>query len=212
MKDREESALVQAKRQLQQFWRDTGVTCDERLLKAFRQLSREEFVSPIHRENAYMDYPLPIGSNQTISQPTTVMTMLRLLEVAPQHRVLEVGAGSGYNAALLGLLAKQVVSLECRRELVEMASQNIRRAGIQNVEVRYSDGKIGAPELAPFDRIIVTAAAARFPNDLWEQLAEGGILVVPVGDPYSCVMTRAEKSDGKRHVTRHGSYAFVPLV
>jgi protein-L-isoaspartate(D-aspartate) O-methyltransferase len=80
------------------------------------------------------------------------------------------------------------------------------------VEVRYSDGKIGVPELAPFDRIIVTAAAARFPNDLWEQLAEGGILVVPVGDPYSCAMTRAEKSDGKRHVTRHGSYAFVPLV
>ena len=109
MKDREESALVQAKRQLQQFWQDTGVTCDERLLKAFCQLSREEFVSPIHRENAYMDYPLPIGSNQTISQPTTVMTMLRLLKVAPQHRVLEVGAGSGYNAALLGLLAKQVV-------------------------------------------------------------------------------------------------------
>jgi hypothetical protein len=81
MKDREESALVQAKKQLQQFWQDTGVTCDERLLKAFRQLSREEFVSPIHRENAYMDYPLPIGSNQTISQPTTVMTKLALVAV-----------------------------------------------------------------------------------------------------------------------------------
>ena len=93
-----------------------------------------------------------------------------------------------------------------------MASQNIRRVGIQNVEIRYSDGKIGVPELAPFERIIVTAAAAHFPNDLWEQLAEGGILVAPVGDPYSCVMTRAEKSDGKRYVTRHGSYAFVPLV
>lgn len=212
MKDREESALAQAKQQLEQFWRDTSVVRDERLLEAFAQVPREEFVSATHRENAYMDYPLPIGLNQTISQPTTVMTMLRLLQLEPQHQVLEVGAGSGYNAALLGRLCQRVISLECRAELVHLAQENLQRAGIDNVEVRHGDGKIGAPAEAPFDRIIVTAAAARFPMELWEQLAEGGILVAPVGDPYSCIMTRAEKRNGERQITRHGSYAFVPLI
>jgi protein-L-isoaspartate(D-aspartate) O-methyltransferase len=213
MKDREQNSLAEAKLQLQQFWNDTSVIEDERLLQAFLNVRREDFVSATHRENAYMDYPLPIGLNQTISQPTTVMKMLSLLELEPSHRVLEVGAGSGYNAALLGQLCAEVVTLECRPELVDLARRNLAQAQLENVEVRHSDGKGGASDKAPFDRVIVTAAAGQFPSELWGQLREGGVLVVPIGDPYSCTMTRAEKlAEGERRVTRHGTYAFVPLV
>ncbi len=208
--------LEQQKQALFRHWKNSGLISSDSLLEAFLAVPRELFVAPDFVEHSYADRPLPIDSGQTISQPTTVMLMLQLLEVLPGQRVLEIGSGSGYNAALLAKLAMltgTVVTLERHMELVEQARENLKLAGLQNVVVIAGDGKQGHARLAPYDRIIVTAAASQVPQDLKEQLAVGGLLVAPVGATYGCEMLKLCKTSADHfQISSHGLFSFVPLV
>ena len=160
--------------------RQRGVS-NARVLDAMRSVPRERFVPPEIRSQAYEDGPLPIGSGQTISQPYIVAYMTEVLEVAPSHKVLEVGTGSGYQAAVLSELVREVYTIEIVPELARRAEAVLRALNKTNVHVRAGDGYAGWPEQAPFDRIIVTAAPEVLPRPLIDQLAAGGRLVVPVG-------------------------------
>ena len=154
---------------------------DEAVLQAMRTVPREHFVPRENREAAYEDRPLPIGEGQTISQPFIVAKMTELLGLKPDHRVLEIGTGCGYQTAILAELAATVHTIEVVPELAGTAAERLRQLGYQNVTWCQGDGYAGWPEAAPFDAIIVTCAPEHVPNALAEQLAEGGRLVVPVG-------------------------------
>ncbi|MBW2969913.1 protein-L-isoaspartate(D-aspartate) O-methyltransferase [Candidatus Woesearchaeota archaeon] len=183
---------------------------DKRVIKVFKEVKREKFVLPQYKKQAYLDVALPIIAGQTISQPSTVILMLDALEVGKDMKVLEIGAGSGYNAALLGKLAKKVYSIERIKELAEMAKKNLK--GIKNVEIIWADGKKGYEKEAPYDRIIVTAAAKTIPKKLLEQLKDNGTLLMPVGPEHSQELIRARKKGKKFHYEKLGGYVFVPLV
>jgi protein-L-isoaspartate(D-aspartate) O-methyltransferase len=154
---------------------------DLRVLRALELVPRDRFVEPGQAEFAYVDQALPIDCGQTISQPYVVAMMTEALQVEPSHKVLEIGTGSGYQAAILAHLAAEVVSIERYRTLAEEAERRLRGLDFDNVTVIVGDGTNGAPEHAPFDRIIVTAAATEVPPALFSQLNKGGILVAPVG-------------------------------
>ena len=154
---------------------------DQRVLRAMDQVPRENFVTPDYAEEAYADQALPIACGQTISQPYVVAYMSEQLAVAPRHRVLEIGAGSGYQAAVLSRLAREVVTVERYRTLAETARTCLATLGYDNVTVVVGDGFNGHPELAPYDRIIVTAAAEEIPEPLVAQLGEGGVMLLPLG-------------------------------
>jgi protein-L-isoaspartate(D-aspartate) O-methyltransferase len=154
---------------------------DAGVLRALDEVPREHFVQSRHAEAAYADQALPIACGQTISQPYVVAYMTEQLAVGPEHRVLEIGTGSGYQAAVLSRLAREVITVERYRTLADAARERLQGLGYQNVEVMMGDGLKGAPERAPFDRIIVTAAAESIPDALMEQLAEGGVMVLPLG-------------------------------
>ena len=160
--------------------RQRGVT-DARVLDAMRTVPRERFVPPELLPQAYDDGPLPIGSGQTISQPYIVAYMTEALKVQPSHKVLEVGTGSGYQAAVLSHLVREVYTIEIVPELARRAETLLRSLNRTNVRVRTGDGYAGWPEQAPFDRVMVTAAPEELPRPLIDQLAEGGLLVAPVG-------------------------------
>jgi protein-L-isoaspartate(D-aspartate) O-methyltransferase len=188
---------------------------DRRVLDAFRRVKRELFVLPGFKKDAYLDEPLPILAGQTISQPTTVVLMLDAFEVKQGQKVLEIGAGSGYNAALLSVLVGRkgkVVTTEIVPELAEFAKNNLKKAKITNVRVIKSDGSIGYAGEAPYDRIICTAAAQKIPDALVSQLKEGGILLIPVGPMYAQRMIKAGKTRGKLETENLGEYVFVPLT
>jgi len=154
---------------------------DQAVLRAMDEVPREHFVDPSYSGDAYADRAMPIACGQTISQPYVVAYMTEQLEVKPTHRVLEVGTGSGYQAAVLSRLAREVVSLERYRTLANTARSRLKTLGYDNVEVLLGDGLSGEPLRAPYDRIIVTAAAEAIPPALVEQLAEGGIMILPLG-------------------------------
>src|ERR1700752_4908093 len=154
---------------------------DERLLAAMRRVPRELFVDEALRDRAYGDHPLPIGEEQTISQPYIVGLMTSLLELTGREKILEVGTGSGYQTAVLAELARRVCSIERLPRLAEKARATLEAMGYDNVWVRVGNGTLGWPDQAPFDRIIVTAGGPSIPPPLIQQLAEGGRLVVPVG-------------------------------
>jgi len=154
---------------------------DARVLRAMDEVPRERFVEPEQADIAYADQALPIACGQTISQPYVVAYMTEQLALAPQHRVLEIGTGSGYQAAVLSRLAREVVTVERYRTLANEARARFAALGYTNVEVIVGDGLAGAPGRGPFDRILVTAAAEAVPESLIEQLADGGILVLPLG-------------------------------
>jgi protein-L-isoaspartate(D-aspartate) O-methyltransferase len=154
---------------------------DQAVLRAMDEVPRTQFVEPDSAASAYADQALPIACGQTISQPYVVAYMSEQLSVRPHHRVLEVGTGSGYQAAVLSRLAREVVSIERYRTLAEQARGRLAALGYNNVEVAVGDGLAGVPAKAPFDRIIVTAAAEREPPTLVDQLSEGGIMVLPIG-------------------------------
>ena len=151
------------------------------VLRAMDEVPRGNFVEPGFAENAYADRALPIACGQSISQPFVVAYMTERLDLTPAHRVLEVGTGSGYQAAILSRLAKEVVSVERFRTLADTARARLERLGCGNVDVVVGDGLSGVPERAPFDRILVTAAAERIPETLTEQLADGGVMLLPLG-------------------------------
>jgi protein-L-isoaspartate(D-aspartate) O-methyltransferase len=158
---------------------------DRAVLQAMRTIPRHEFVPEDVRPHAYEDRPLPIGYGQTISQPFIVALMTDLLDVQPDHKLLEIGTGSGYQAAVLSPLAEQVYSIEIVSELGNRAGEVLRRLGYSNVETKIADGYYGWPEAAPFDGIVVTAASSHIPPALIQQLKPGGRMVIPIGGPFS---------------------------
>lgn len=188
-----------------------GIT-DPRVLDAMRTVPRHLFVPEPLECQAYEDCPLPIGHGQTISQPYIVGLMLEALELSGQENVLEVGTGSGYQAALLGLLAHQVYTVEIIPELTHRAQELLSTLGYENIQVRVANGSIGWKAAAPYDAIIVAAAAPSIPHSLCDQLAEGGKLVVPVGDLYAQDLLRVQNQHGELIRTNLGPCAFVPLV
>jgi protein-L-isoaspartate(D-aspartate) O-methyltransferase len=156
---------------------------DEKVLAVMEKVPRHEFVLPEYLDQAYADHPLPIGFGQTISQPYIVALMTQLLQLQPGDKVLEIGTGSGYQAAVLAELVDQVYTIEIIPELARSAEERLRRLGYHDVHVRQGDGYYGWPEEAPFDAIIVTAAPDHLPQPLVQQLKDGGRLVVPIGPP-----------------------------
>ena len=186
---------------------------DKAVLRAFAEIPREQFVEDEFTGTAYADQALPISCGQTISQPYVVAFMTERLELSPHHRVLEVGTGSGYQAAILSRLVREVVSIERYRTLADVARERLRKLGIENVEVIAGDGFEGVPEHAPFDRIIVTAAAEEVPEALIAQLAVGGIMLLPLGthDGPQHIVKVTKMETG---VTRENLLAvrFVPLL
>jgi protein-L-isoaspartate(D-aspartate) O-methyltransferase len=190
-----------------------GGVADTRVLSAIEETPRDKFVPEKYAEFAWDNRPLPIGYDQTISQPLVVGLMTQALELTGAESVLEVGTGSGYQTALLSRLAGHVCTIERVRELLEAAVLHLAELGILNVSTRVGDGAEGWPKRAPFDRIIVTAAAAKVPQPLIDQLADGGILVVPVGEPGVDQKLRIiRKSGGALTTDELGLVRFVPLV
>ena len=185
---------------------------DRRVLDAMRKVPRELFAAESDRGRAYADVPLPIGHGQTISQPYMVALICETAGVRPGNRVLDVGAGSGYQAAVLAEMGAEVHAIERVPELAALARANLARAGYQRVAVHVGDGSLGLPEEAPFDVIVVAAAAPRVPAALYEQLAPGGGLVVPVGGPREQRLELVVKSPEGPAVARSVSCRFVPLV
>jgi protein-L-isoaspartate(D-aspartate) O-methyltransferase len=188
---------------------------DLRVLRALELVPREYFVEPGQEAYAYEDQALPIECGQTISQPYVVAAMTEALAIEPSHKVLEIGTGSGYQAAVLSHLAQEVVTVERYRTLAEVAERRLQSLGLDNVTVIVGDGTLGAPDYAPFDRIIVTAAAPEIPQKLVEQLRDGGIMVVPVG-PVTGVqqllrVRKKPKGEGLEQETLM-QVRFVPLV
>ena len=193
-------------------WKKRGLINDQRVLEAFKTIPREEFVPSCFESKAYRDAPLEIGYGQTISQPFTLLSMVELLNVEKTDKVLEIGAGSGYGAAILGQLASQVYAVEIVPELVKLAQGNLNQAKIDNVEVIEWDGSQGYDREIPYDKVIVSAACSEIPSALIEQLGEEGIIVAPVGDGRSQIMTRGVKCNGGLNKSYFGNYAFVPLT
>ena len=181
---------------------------DRRVLDAMARVPREEFVSPADREIAYGDHALSIGEGQTISQPYVVARMTELLATEPEHRVLEVGTGSGYQAAVLGELVREVISIERHASLADTARDRLSRLGYPNVRVIHADASLGYPLEAPYDRILITAATPAIDPALEHQLTADGRIVAPVGD---LDLQELVVRDARGSEQRHGAVKFVPL-
>ncbi len=184
---------------------------DPRVLQAFDRVERHRFVDSSRWPEAYNDYPLPIGKGQTISQPYIVALMTDLADIKPTDTVLEIGTGSGYQAAILGELADQVYSIEIIESLGMTAGERLRSLGYENIHVRIGDGYRGWPDAAPFDAIIITCAPPEIPQPLIDQLAGGGRMVVPVGTHYQELIL-VKKKDGRIEKSRIAPVQFVPMT
>ncbi|MCJ7741494.1 MAG: protein-L-isoaspartate(D-aspartate) O-methyltransferase [Methanoregula sp.] len=185
---------------------------DQRVLSAMKEVPRHLFVPPPYNKSAYEDCPLPIGNGQTISQPYIVALMTELLALRPTDNVLEIGAGCGYQAAVLAALVRRVTTIERIPEVAGLARANLAAVGSKNVEVIVGDGTLGYPQKAPYEGIIITAATPVVPQPLIEQLAEGGRLVAPVGGRDIQELKRLRKKDGSIPEEHHGGVRFVPLI
>jgi protein-L-isoaspartate(D-aspartate) O-methyltransferase len=185
---------------------------DERVLAAMAKVPREEFVPSEAHDFSYTDQPLPIGYGQTISQPFIVALMTEQLQPSPKHRVLEVGTGSGYQAAILGELVVEVYSVEIVEPLARNAEATLQRLGYKNVHVKAGDGYRGWPEFAPFDAIIVTCAPDHVPQPLVDQLKEGGRMVIPVGGAGEQELYLLEKKNGQLRQRAVEPVRFVPMT
>ncbi len=185
---------------------------DKRVLSVMAEIPREKFIPTQWREYAYEDRAVPIGLGQTISQPYMVAIMTQLLELTEEHRVLEIGTGSGYQTAILAKLSKEVFTVERIPELSERAKKVLSELGITNVRFKIDDGTLGWPEYSPYDRIIVTAGAPSVPEALTEQLSENGIMVIPVGPEEHQTLIKLTKSDGKIYKEHILSCRFVKLI
>lgn len=186
---------------------------DERLLAAMGRVPRHEFVSRQNWNEAYADHPIPIAEKQTTSQPYMIAAMVQAAQIKPEDRVLEIGAGSGYQTALLAELASQVFAVERYASLAETAQKTLERLGYRNAKIVTGDGSMGLPEAAPFDAIIVSAAAPRIPLSLVDQLAVGGRLLIPIGDAEQQVLQLIQRNaDGTTSVRALEGCRFVPLI
>lgn len=185
---------------------------DQRVLEAMARVPRHEFVPQQHRSEAYEDHPIPIGEGQTISQPFVVAAMLEALALRPEDLALEVGTGSGYETAVLAELVRSVHSIERIASLVEGARAVLERLGYHNVTVVHGDGSQGLPEAAPYDAIVVAAAAPRVPTPLLEQLRDGGRLVIPVGSGFAQELQLLRKIGSSVTTLFLDGVRFVPLI
>ncbi len=208
--EREEMVL----RQIESPGWSRNAVADTAVLHAMRAVPRHVFVPRGLQKQAYEDSPLPIGHGQTISQPYIVAVMTDLLMVTPESKVLEIGTGSGYQAAVLAQLTPHVYTIEIIEPLATRAAQALADEGYKEVNVRHGDGYYGWPEAGPFDAIVVTCAAGHLPPPLWEQLEPGGRIVIPIGGPYSVQrLVVVEKSDdGKRRTRAVMDVRFVPMT
>jgi protein-L-isoaspartate(D-aspartate) O-methyltransferase len=188
-----------------------GIT-DERVLNAMKKVPRHLFVDESRRHEAYDDTALSIGEGQTISQPYMVAVMTELLELKGNEKVLEIGTGSGYQAAVLSELAKEVYTVERVATLAQRTEERLHSLGYDNIHVRIGDGTLGWPADGPFDRIIITAGTPRIPEPLMEQLSDNGILVAPVGDRFSQQLLKIRKNKGGPLEEYHTPCVFVPLI
>jgi protein-L-isoaspartate(D-aspartate) O-methyltransferase len=186
---------------------------DERLLAAMSKVPRHEFVSQQNWNEAYADHPIPIAEKQTTSQPYMIAAMVQAAEIKPGDRVLEIGAGSGYQTAVLAELASQVFAVERYASLTETAQKTLERLGYRNAKIVTGDGSLGLPEAAPFDAIIVSAAAPSIPQALVDQLAVGGRLLIPIGEADQQVLQLVQRNaDGGTSVRTLEGCRFVPLI
>jgi len=183
---------------------------DDGVINAMLKVERHRFVPKSLEKLAYGDYPLPIGEQQTISQPYIVALMTEELGLRASDRVLEIGTGSGYQAAVLALLVEEVYTIEIIQSLADSAAERLKRLGFDNVNVRCGDGFLGWPEASPFDAIIITCAPSEVPQPLVEQLDEGGRLIVPLGEDFQ-VLTLYEKRNGEMQKTEIAPVMFVPM-
>ena len=183
------------------------------VLDAMGKIPRHLFVDDYLKDRAYADHPLPIGEGQTISQPYVVALMTEALKLKPTDRVLEIGTGSGYQAAVLAEIVKEVHTIEIRKSLAEKADKRLKDLGYKNIKVKYADGYFGWEEFAPFDAIILTASANHIPPPLIMQLKEGGRLIIPLGSTvYYQTLTLATKKKNELYLEQMGSVAFVPMT
>lgn len=186
---------------------------EPQVLSAMDNVPRHLFVPHGYRDRAYEDHPLPIGEGQTISQPYVVALMTEALKLKGDDRVLEIGTGSGYQAAVLAEIVREVYTIEIRKNLAEKAESVLKELGYRNVKVKYGDGYFGWEEAAPFDAIVITAAANHIPPPLIKQLKEGGRLIVPLGSTvYFQTLILATKRKGQLDVEQLGAVAFVPMT
>ena len=185
---------------------------DLRLLQAFQKVPRHKFVTEKYSDSAYGDFPLPIGAEQTISQPYMVALMTQCLELAGGETVLEIGTGSGYQAAILAELTGRVYSVERMADLAEQAEIRLKELGYHNVQIKTGDGTTGWQKYAPYDEIIVTAGAPAIPNPLIEQLGVGGRLVIPIGGSFNQILTVVNKHKDKIETEEICGCVFVPLL
>ncbi len=199
------------RRQLIGELRQKGIR-DERVLEAMNTLPRHFFLDKAFEEWAYQDQPFPIAAGQTISQPYTVAYMTELLGVRQRDKVLEIGTGSGYQAAILAMLGARVFSIERQKELFEGAKILLEKLGFSRIRLFFRDGFKGLPEFAPFDRIIVTAGAPYIPEPLKQQLKIGGILVIPVGEDIQTMFRITRLSETEFEEEKKGSFRFVPFL
>ena len=204
-REREEMVERQLKRR--------GIT-EKMIIDAFLEVPREEFVSDEYAHLAYGDHPLPIEANQTISQPYIVALTIQAAGIGLRDKVLEVGAGSGYAAAVISRIAGKVIAIERQHDLVEVARERLKRLGYDNVEIVEGDGTKGCPEQAPFDAIVAAASGSHVPKAFVEQLAEGGSIVMPVGEPgWVQELVKVTKGPGGKLIQQNlGGVRFVPLI
>ncbi|HEU0283846.1 MAG TPA: protein-L-isoaspartate(D-aspartate) O-methyltransferase [Sphingomicrobium sp.] len=187
---------------------------DPAILRAFDEVPREEFVDEKQRQWAYDDHPLPIEAGQTISQPYIVAAMIEAAEIRPGDKVLEVGAGSGYAAAVMSHIAREVIGIERQHDLVEIAQKRLQRLGYHNVKIVAGDGTLGCSGEAPFDAILAAASGSHVPASFVDQLAPGGRLVMPVGNPGGVqeLVKVTKRPDGTTERKNLGGVRFVPLI
>ncbi|HWQ66250.1 MAG TPA: protein-L-isoaspartate(D-aspartate) O-methyltransferase [Methanospirillum sp.] len=204
---RDHERLVMVRTQI----RERGIS-NERVLSAMEQVQRHLFVPDNLQDQAYADHPLPIGHNQTISQPYIVALMTELIDPTPGQTILEIGTGSGYQAAVLARTGAEVITLERLPEVADLAMSNLERAEIADIRVIVADGSLGWPEKNPYSGILITAATPRIPPPLIAQLADGGSLVAPVGSETIQELIRITRIGAELHEERYGAVRFVPLI
>ncbi len=198
-------------RMVEQQIRSRGIS-NPRVLTAMREIPRHLFIPSPYNISAYEDSPLPIGNGQTISQPYIVALMTDLLDPGPEDHVLEIGAGSGYQAAVLSMLVRRVTTIERIPAVANLARENLEKIGLKNISIVVGDGTQGYPKHAPYDGIMITAATPEIPRPLIEQLAVGGILVAPVGGRDIQELITITRHENKMVRSSHGGVRFVPLI